>query len=83
MAFGDNLERLQAKIDPRSEDTFPEPDPQEQEVAFDEEQREDADKALNTARTTLAIEVASGLGHLVNSTEEFWTFVSEIEDRLK
>lgn len=48
-------------------------------VEFSKDQLNDHDRQVNIARRTLALEVASGLGHLFQSPEDFWKFTDDVE----
>ena len=76
--FGESLQRQEVFTEGQDEV----PEGNEQEVAFSPEQTEDAERILKSNRRILALEVASNVKHLFNSTEEFWAFVKEIEDYL-
>jgi hypothetical protein len=49
------------------------------EVEFSDDQLNDHEKQIALARRTLALEVASGLGHLFSDAEGFWKFVDDVE----
>lgn len=81
----DNDENEKAALKRLVEQGLAYPDPNEMAeasenlVEFSKDQLNDHDRQVNIARRTLALEVASGLGHLFQTAEEFWKFTDDVD----